>query len=182
MYVFNSLLRCGALRCCEAKCGEAEIGVGGECVPCANATSEVGCATFFSDPARTACSCLACAGNYTYERQLLDGSLRCVDSPVVSYSCGMLGPNSWTEITSSTAPGKCGTTVFRCGSVDADGNAAGWYGNCVPPSARCDGRNDCGDSADEADCPATCATTNGTCDISCDLCLVNSMEQVRTDF
>ena len=51
--------------------------------------------------------------NFSYERQFLDGSLRCVDSDAVSYSCALLGPDSWAEITSSTAPGECGTTVFR---------------------------------------------------------------------
>ena len=65
-------------------------------------------------------------------------------------TCSSLGLDAM-----AVTPGTCGASrsLFRCGSVDADGNDDGWFGHCLAPAARCDGAaNDCGDNSDEANC------------------------------
>merc|ERR1719394_340634 len=46
-----------------------------------------------------------------------------------------------------------GGPYFRCGGCDANANTpTGWYGNCIPDGARCNGVSNCGDGSDEANC------------------------------
>jgi len=119
------------------QCAAGRIGHNGVCIACSDhavASCKAGQVT--SSVARDECLCRDCSNGRM-------GSHCEHAANVNSFTC----PTDGYKL----LPGTVGGEYFRCGGV-WNNQPVGWYGNCVPAEALCDGTNNCEDHADEQSC------------------------------